>query len=588
MALDGDIRGVDMLGLNIALKRSVLVACVSLSALSACGGHIDSPTQDAPTQLSAGAAATGDNFSAQVAQQILAAGGNAVDAAVATAFTLAVTYPEAGNIGGGGFMTIYMNGQPYFLDYREVAPAATSPTFFSQFSTADGKEDPQSSVQGAQAVGVPGTVMGLWTACQRFCKLPWQQLLAPAIALARNGYIPSQDSVDNYSGTIAADQGHPYPINLSEYFGGMKANQTFTQPDLAATLDRISSGGADEFYKGKTADLLVSSMTQDGGKGVISKADLASYKPVWRQPISFTWKGMTLLTAPPPSSGGVALAQLLGMKADLANTAFTGVPVNSVQYIHLSAEMMKRVFADRATYLGDPDFVSVPVAGLLDPDYIAQRAAEVNPTAISPSASVVPGKPKFHTTHFSIVDKWGNAVSNTYTLNGFFGSGVVVRGAGFVLNDEMDDFATVAGQPNALGVVGGDANAVQPGKRPLSSMSPSILLQNGKVAMVIGTPGGSHIFTSLYQVLSDVYDYNMPLADSVKNMRFHHQLPQGTVVYYEPYAPFPSSLVSELATRGYSVANSGFNTDVAAVQIVNGNPIPVSDPRGRGASVVAK
>ncbi|WP_061937829.1 gamma-glutamyltransferase [Collimonas pratensis] len=569
------------------MSKTILVATLAVSSfLAGCGGSTGGI--ESATALSAGAAATGDNFSAQVAQQILNVGGNAVDAAVATAFALTVTYPEAGNIGGGGFMTIYMNGQPYFLDYREMAPAATSTNFYTQFTTADGKEDPQSSIQGAQAVGVPGTVMGLWTACQKFCKLPWQQLLAPAIALARDGYLPAQAEIDSYKSTVAGYQAYPYPFNLSDYFGGMTAGQLFRQPDLAATLERISATGADEFYKGKTADLLVASMTQDGGKGVITKGDLASYKAVWRQPISFNWKGMTVLTAPPPSSGGIALAQLLGMKADLNGSLFSGVSVNTAQYIHLSAEIMKRVFADRAQFLGDPDFVTVPVSGLLDPTYIAQRAAEVNPTSISPTASVQPGKPKFHTTHFSIIDKWGNAVSNTYTLNNPYGSGVVVRGAGFVLNDEMDDFATVPGQPNSLGVIGGDANAVASGKRPLSSMSPSILLKDGKVAMVIGTPGGSHIFTSLYQVLSDVYDYNMSLADSVKNMRFHHQLPQGTVVYYEPYAPFPPSLVSELATRGYTVQNGGFNTDVQAIQVVNGSPLPVSDPRGRGASVIAK
>jgi gamma-glutamyltranspeptidase/glutathione hydrolase len=567
-------------------KNALIVALATTGILAGCGGSDDISRPSA--QLVAGAVASGDQFGSNVGQQILQAGGNAVDAAVATAFALAVTYGEAGNIGGGGFMTVYMNGQPYFLDYREKAPAATSKNFYMQFTTADGNEDPQSSIQGAQAVGVPGTVMGLWTACQKFCSMPWQALLAPAIALARDGYVPSNDQIKGCNSQVALYQPYPYPFNLAEYCKGMVSGQPYKQPDLAATLQRIATGGADEFYKGKTADLLVAAMTQDGGKGVIAKSDLASYAAVWRQPISFDWKGMTVLTAPPPSSGGIALAQLLGMKADLNGTLFSGVTVNSAQFIHLSAEMMKRVFADRAQYLGDPDFVSVPVSSLLDPNYIAQRAAEVNPTSITPVPNVQPGKLKFHTTHFSVVDKWGNAVSNTYTLNNPYGSGVVVRGAGFVLNDEMDDFATVPGQPNSLGVIGGDANAVSPGKRPLSSMSPSILVKDNKVAMVIGTPGGSHIFTSLYQVMSDVYDYNMSLADSVKNMRFHHQLPQGTVVYYEPFAPFPSSLVSDLATRGYTVQNGGFNTDVQAIQIVNGTPIPVSDPRGRGVPLVAR
>ena len=564
-------------------RRWVLPFTIATSSLLAgCGGGDDNQSV-----LTAGAAATGDDYSAQVAQQILSSGGNAVDAAVATAFTLAVTYPEAGNIGGGGFMNSYMDGKAYFLDYREVAPTAATKDFYTQFKDASGKQDPNSSVLGAQAVGVPGTVMGLWEAQKKFGRLSWQQVVSPAIALARDGYYPSQQSVDWVKWVDTTFQGVPYPSNLDAYFGGMKAGDLFKQPELAATLERISAGGADEFYKGKTADLLVASMTQDGGKGIITKDDLAAYKVVWREPISFSWQGMTVLTAPPPSSGGIALAQLLGMKSDLKSSLFTGVPVNSAQYIHLNAEMMKRVFADRAQYLGDPAFVSVPVTGLLDSAYIARRAAEVNPTSITPTANVQPGNPQFHTTHYSIVDKWGNAVSNTYTLNNPYGSAVVVKGAGFALNDEMDDFATVPGQPNALGVIGGDANAVAPGKRPLSSMSPTIMLKDGKVAMVLGTPGGSHIFTNLYQVLTDVYDFGMDLESAVKNRRFHHQLPQGTVIQDEPYAPLPASLVSDLATRGYSVTTSFFNTDVQAIQVLGRDPVPVSDPRGRGRSVIA-
>lgn len=572
-------------------KRWMLALSLAASPflLSACGGGDDTTTQTpvATTTLSAGAAATGDDYSAEVANQILNDGGNAVDAAVATAFTLAVTYPEAGNIGGGGFMNIYMDGKPYFLDYRETAPGAATKDMYVQFKDGSGNQDPISSVRGAQAVAVPGTVRGLWAAHQKFGKLPWRKLVEPAIALARDGYYPSRDQITWLKDMETLYQNAAYPTNSMEYFGSMSVGALFRQPELAATLERIAAGGADEFYQGETADRLVASMSQDGGKGIITKADLAAYKAVWREPVSFQWKGMTVQTAPPPSSGGIALAQLLGMKSVLSSTLFPGVAVNSAQYIHLNAEMMKRVFADRAEFLGDPDFTAVPVAGLLDPAYIAQRAAEVNPATITPTANVKPGQPKLHTTHFSVIDKAGNAVSNTYTLNNPYGSGVVVRGAGFVLNDEMDDFATVPGQPNALGVIGGDANAVAPGKRPLSSMSPTILLKDGKVAMVIGTPGGSHIFTNVYQVLSNVYDYSMSLEDAVKNRRFHHQLPQGTVIQDEPYSPIPSGLASELAARGYSIVTS-FNTDVQAIQVVNGTPVPVADPRGRGRTVVAK
>jgi gamma-glutamyltranspeptidase/glutathione hydrolase len=247
---------------------------------------------------------------------------------------------------------------------------------------------------------------------------------------------------------------------------------------------------------------------------------------------------------------------------------------------------MKRVFADRATFLGDPDFVSVPVAGLLDPAYIAARAAEVNATAITPTATVQPGRPKMHTTHYSIVDKWGNAVANTYTLNNPYGSGVIVRGAGFALNDEMDDFATVPGQPNSLGVIGGTANEVAPGKRPLSSMSPTIVVKDGMPAMVIGTPGGSRIFTAIYQVLTNMYDYNMDVEQAVGNRRFHHQLPQGNVIEGEPYAPIPDALKVELVSRGYTVTTNWFDTDVQAIQIINGTPKPIADPRGHGEGLI--
>ncbi len=566
-------------------RRNVLALAVALpgAALVGCGGG-----SDGNATLTAGAAATGDEYSAQVAQKVLSEGGNAIDAAIATAFALAVTYPEAGNIGGGGFMTIHMDGKPYFLDYRETAPAAATSDMYLNFKDSEGKQDPNSSVWGAQAVAVPGTVAGLWAAHQKFGKLPWSRLVSPAIALARDGHFPAKEAIGWRDFMLDAFAALPYPANLKEYFGGMTEGRLFKQTELADTLERIAAGGADGFYQGKTADLLVAAMTQDGGKGIITKADLASYKPVWRDPLSFNWNGMTVLSSPPPSSGGIALAQLLGMKASLSKTVFSGVGVNSAQYIHLNAEMMKRVFADRATYLGDPAFTDVPLAGLLDPAYIAARAAEVNPSAITPTANVKPGAPKMHTTHFSIIDQWGNAVSNTYTLNMPYGSGVVVRGAGFALNDEMDDFATVPGQPNSLGVVGSDANAVAPGKRPLSSMTPTIVLKDGKPVTVVGTPGGSRIFTSVYQVLSNLYDYGMDVDQAVRNRRFHHQLPQGTVIEGEPFSPIPSDLAAELVGRGYSVSTWAFSTDVQAIHIVNGTPKPMADPRGRGRAVIAR
>ncbi len=363
--------------------------------------------------------------------------------------------------------------------------------------------------------------------------------------------------------------------------------QGHSQLRLAVTLQRIASGGAREFYEGRTADLLVAQMARGPAPGLISKADLAGYKAVWREPVQGSWRGYRVITAPPPSSGGIALLQLLTMKQDAAGL-FQGVGLNTPQYMHLVSELEKRVFADRAEYLGDPDVLKVPVQTLTDPAYLKRRAAEIDPRRPSALASVKPGLEKPQTTHFSIVDRWGNAVSNTYTLNGWFGSGVVVEGAGFLLNDEMDDFSAKPGAPNMYGVVGSDANAIAPFKRPLSSMTPTILIRGGRAAMVIGTPGGSRIFTSVFQVLTDVYDFGLPLKTALARPRFHHQLLPENTIFSEPYAPFPPGLTKALVDRGYKVEAQDFNGDVEAVQIVGGAPVPAADPRARGVAMVVR
>jgi gamma-glutamyltranspeptidase/glutathione hydrolase len=443
--------------------------------------------------LSAGAVASPDRYGALAAEEILKAGGNAVDAAVATAFALAVTYPEAGNLGGGGFMTLYVRGEPYFLDYRETAPAAATATMFLG---PDGEPVADLSQYGNLAAGVPGTVRGMATAHARFGQLPWSQVLAPSIRFARDGFLVTPQLI----GILDGSRGPLAKTNFEAHFGSLKAGQMFRQPALAKTLQRVADDGDKGFYEGETADLLVAQMARGPVKGLISKADLAGYKAVWRKPLTARWRGYDVITAPPPSSGGVALMQLLLMKQDAARL-FDGAALNSPKYVHLVSEIEKRVFADRAEYLGDPDFVKVPVAALIDPTYVARRAGEIDPDKPSPTPSVKPGLERPQTTHFSIVDRWGNAVSNTYTINGWFGSGVVVEGAGFLLNNEMDDFSAKPGAPNMFGVVGGEANAIAPGKRPLSSMTPTILTRDERVAMVIGTPGGSRIFTSVFQVL---------------------------------------------------------------------------------------
>lgn len=537
-----------------------------------------SPAFAAP--LEGGAVAAPNQYGADVAAQILKKGGNAVDAAVATAFTLAVTYPEAGNIGGGGFMTLFIDGKPYFLDYRETAPkAATRDMYLND----KGEVIENLSLVGARAAGVPGTVMGLWEAHRKFGKLPWSELVTPAVAYARNGFKVADKQYQYREDALKLFNGS---TNFGDYFGSMQPGQTFRQPELAATLERIADQGAKEFYSGKTADLLVAQMQAD--KGLITKQDLQDYKVQWRQPLQVGFRGNVLYTAPPPSSGGVALAQLIGIKEERA-ADFKGVELNSAKYIHLLAEIEKRVFADRADYLGDPAFSEVPVKPLTDPAYLKQRAAQVNPDAISPTDKVRPGLERHQTTHFSIVDAQGNAVSNTYTLNWDYGSGVVVKGAGFLLNDEMDDFSAKPGVANAFGVVGGDANAIAPGKRMLSSMSPSLVTRDGKVTLVLGTPGGSRIFTSIFQVLNNLYDFHLPLEKAVAAQRVHHQLLPKDTIYYDVYAPLTGQVADELKAMGYTLEDQGWEMgDIQAIR-VNGSQLETaSDPRGRGVGKVVK
>ncbi|WP_409273075.1 gamma-glutamyltransferase [Pseudomonas sp. KCJK9111] len=530
--------------------------------------------------LEGGAVAAPDQYGAQVAADILKKGGNAVDAAVATAFTLAVTYPEAGNIGGGGFMTLFVDGKPYFLDYREVAPKAATRNMYLDDK---GEVIENLSLVGARAAGVPGTVMGLWEAHRKFGKLPWSELLTPAIGYAKNGFKVADKQ---YQYRNDAQGMFKTATNFNDYFGSMKVGELFKQPEMAQTLERIADKGVSEFYQGKTADLLVAQMQADNG--LITKQDLKDYKAVWREPMAVSWRGNVVYTAPPPSSGGVALAQLLGIKEDRA-ADFKGVTHNSAQYIHLLAEIEKRVFADRADYLGDPAFTKVPVDQLVAKDYLAKRAAQVNPKAISATDQVKPGLEPHQTTHFSIVDKAGNAVSNTYTLNLDYGSGVVVKGAGFLLNDEMDDFSAKPGAANAFGVIGGDANAIEPGKRMLSSMSPSLMTRDGKVELVIGTPGGSRIFTSIFQVMNNLYDYGMPLDKAVAAQRVHHQLLPKDTIYFDSYAPLTGQVAADLKKMGYVLEDQGWEMgDIQAIR-VNGQTLETaSDPRGRGVGMVVK
>lgn len=551
----------------------------STSKQSSTSGFGSNSRLDSTSRLVSAAVATSDVYGAKAAAEILKAGGNAVDAAIAVAFVEAVTYPEAGNIGGGGFATVWFAGKPYFLDYRETAPQQAKERMFLD---ARGDVVPGLSLVGNLSSGVPGTVRGMAELHHRFARLPWARELAPAIRLATKGFVVDTNLYSQlHSSDVQEFHGR---TNFDRYFGNLAVGSVLRQPELAATLQRIARLGPDEFYTGRTADLLVAQM-QRGPRGLIGKADLAAYRAIWREPLVGRWREFTVITAPPPSSGGIGLIQMLQMKEDAAGL-FKDVPLNSAQYIHLVAEVEKRVFADRAEYMGDPQFVKVPVADLIDPAYIARRAEAIDPLRPSLLAAVRPGLEKPQTTHFSILDKWGNAVSNTYTLNGWFGSGVVVAGAGFVLNDEMDDFSSKPDTPNASGVVGRDFNAIAPGKRPLSSMTPTILIKDERVSMVIGTPGASRIFTSIFQVLADVYDFHLTLAEAQRQFRFHHQLLPDNVIFSEPWAAFPPGLTRELESRGYKVEQQDWNGDIEAIEVDGKTPLPAADPRARGVALV--
>jgi len=532
-----------------------------------------------PSITSAGTAAVAmpDRFAAAASEKILRQGGNAVDAAITAAFVLAVTLPEAGNIGGGGFMISHMDGENAFLDFRERAPAKAHRDMFLD---EGGNFVQKASLVGGSASGVPGTVRGMHAAHIRYGSMPWASLLQPAIGLAQEGFSVPPELAEYAADKIIELAGE---ANFSSYFSAMRAGVTFKQAELAATLKRIAAD-PEEFYTGLTARHITAQMAASGG--LITSQDLASYKAVWRTPLRQTWRDYTVVTAAPPSSGGIALMQLLKMR-DFANDHFRDVWHNSPQYIHLLAEIEKRVYADRAEYLGDPDFIEVPVAKLVDEDYLKSRSTEIDPQRISKTADVKAGLESPDTTHFSVLDKNGNAVAITYTLNWEFGSGVVVEGGGFVMNNEMDDFSAKVGAKNKFGVIGSTGNAIEPGKRMLSSMTPTILLKDGKPVLIVGTHGGSTIFTSIYQVILNIYDYGMPLQAAVDAIRYHHQLPDGHLIRHDQ-REMPEKTRGQLEAMGYDVeANSWGNLgDIQVIKFEGEKVEAASDSRGRGEALL--
>ncbi|MDB5145252.1 MAG: ggt [Mucilaginibacter sp.] len=497
---------------------------------------------------------------AQVGLNILKKGGNAVDAAVAVQFALAVTFPEAGNIGGGGFM-VYRSakGEANTLDFREKAPGLASQDMYLDSA---GNVIPQMSISSHQASGVPGSVDGMVEAHRKYGRLKWEELVQPAIDLARNGFKITKRTAADLNRSSAEfkklNEGKSYLIKDTPWQEG----DLLVQEDLAKTLEQIRDKGRAGFYEGIVADELVNEM--QSGKGLISKIDLQNYHAIWRKALTGNYKGYKIITMPPPSSGGIALLQLLQSveKYPLSRWGF-----NSDSTVQLVVEAERRVYADRSKYLGDPDFYKVPADSLLKPAYNISRMNSFSWDKATPSASIQPGAfvgyESDQTTHYSIVDRDGNAVSITTTLNGGFGSKIFVKGAGFLLNNEMDDFSSKPGVPNMFGLVGGKANSIQPNKRMLSSMTPTILEKDGKLFMVVGTPGGSTIITSVFQTILNVIEFNQTMQQAVDSKRFHHQwLPD--VVYIEKTA-IDSATRVKLEQKGYKIVDEGPSGRVDAI-----------------------
>ncbi len=512
---------------------------------------------------------------AKVGLDILKKGGNAVDAAVAVQFALEVTHPQAGNIGGGGFM-VYRSasGKTAALDFREKAPAAAS---VNMFLDSTGKVIPGMSLATHQASGVPGSVDGMAEAHRKYGKLPWADLVQPAIDLAQKGFtITKKLAADlNYGHTqfIKLNPGKNYLLKD----GGWREGDTLVQQDLAGTLELIRDKGRDGFYKGIVAAEIAAEMKS--GNGLITTTDLANYHSVWRTPIAGFYKGYKVIEMPPPSSGGVALLQLL---RSVEPYPLQRWGYNRDSTVQLMVEAERRVYADRAKYLGDPDFFKVPVDSLLNPAYIKLRMSTFSWAAATPSASIQPGSfagyESDQTTHYSIVDKDGNAVSITTTLNGGFGSKIFVKGAGFLLNNEMDDFSSKPGVPNMFGLVGGKANAIEPGKRMLSSMTPTIIEKDGKLFMVVGTPGGATIITSVFQTMLDVVEFGMNMQQAVDAKRFHHQwLPDNVEV---ERGAFDDAMKAKLAQKGYKIVDVGEIGRVDAILVTADGYEGGADPRG--------
>ncbi|EAH9542474.1 TPA: gamma-glutamyltransferase [Campylobacter jejuni] len=523
-------------------------------------GAANPPIQD---RTGTGLVLSSHELANKIGKEVLDKGGNAIDAAIAVGYALAVVHPAAGNIGGGGFAVIHLaNGENTTLDFREMAPLKASRDMYLD---SKGEIIKDASTIGYLAAGVPGTVKGMSAMLDRYGTMKLKDLMAPAIKLAEKGYLIN----DRQEQTMleAKDMFKEFPSS-SKYFlkkdgSTYKSGDLFVQKDLAKTLKLIAKEGPDAFYKGKIADLIAADMAKN--KGIITKEDLAQYQAIWRKPVEGTYRGYDIISMSPPSSGGAHIIILNIMEnANIENLGFA-----SSKTLHIMAEAMRQAYADRSEYMGDPDFVKIPLDKLTSKEYAKEIYAKIPKDKALPSSKVKPGLGQIHeghnTTHYSVLDSKGNAVSITYTINASYGSGATVEGAGFLLNDEMDDFSIKPGVPNLYGLVGGEANAIEPKKRPLSSMSPTIILKDGKVFMVVGSPGGSRIITTVLQVISNVIDHKMDISTAVESPRFHMQwLPDE--IRTEPFGII-KDVQNNLEKMGYKITKEPYMGDVNAIMV---------------------
>jgi gamma-glutamyltranspeptidase / glutathione hydrolase len=572
------------------LRRQVVASIVLFFALLVPAAARDAYVPPAPDTAHAVVAEHGlvvaqEKVAARIGADILKQGGNAIDASVATAFAMAVTYPRAGNIGGGGFMVIHLAGrnEEVAIDYREMAPAAITRDIFLG---ADGKPDPVKSRDSALGIGVPGTVAGLALALEKYGsgKFTLAQLLQPAIALARDGFVVTDDLADTLPNAYPRLGKWPASAKIFARPDGRALGEgdRLIQGDLAATLSAVAAQGPRGFYEGPVAEKLAKAVTDAGG--IMTAEDLKNYQAVVRTPVRGTYRDYDIVSMPQPSSGGVVLLETLNI---LEGFRLSDLKQGSAASLHLLIEAMKRGYADRARYLGDPDFVSAPIATLIAKDYAARLRASIDPDHVTPltDASLVQPHEGHNTTHFSVVDAFGNAVSNTYTLNFSYGVGLVADGTGVLLNNELDDFTAAPGAANAFGLVGYEANLPGPGKRPLSSMTPTLVMKDGKVVLVTGTPGGSRIISTVLQVIVNVIDYKMDIAAAVAAPRLHHQwMPDEVRV--EP--GFPDDVLAALTDKGHHVMDSGGYSSANSIFVTANGLLGAADPRTRGAEAAVQ